>query len=108
MADLIPGLFYTRLHHDDLKIRDAITARLQTDSSYSYKITYPEADRSLVIHYEKTFPFKILGWHETWRENGKVFETSATLQQTLYTDYWHKNASAFQYLRDSLKLPNPY
>lgn len=106
--DMIPGLFYTRLHHADLKIREAVAEKSETDSSFVYKIIYPDEHRSLAIQYEKSFPFKILAWRERWRQNGKVFETSATLDETLYTDYWNKNANEFQYLRDSLNLPNPY
>lgn len=106
--DVIPGLFYTRLHHADLKITDAVAEKSETDSAFVYQITYPAHDRSLVIQYEKKFPFKILEWRETWSQDGKMLETSAILDETLYTDYWNKNANEFQYLRDSLNLPNPY
>ena len=34
--------------------------------------------------------------------------SAATLDKTLYTDYWTKNKNEFQHLRDSLSLPNPY
>ena len=105
---LIPGLFYTRLHHVDLKIRDAVAVKSETDSSFVYRIEYPENERSITIQYEKNFPYKILAWNEVWKQNEKVLETSATLDETLYTDYWNKNANKFQYLRDSLHLPNPY
>ena len=105
---MIPGLFFTRLQHTDLKISDAIAEKSETDSSFVYSISYSGQNRSLVIQYEKRFPFKILSWNETWKQDGKVFETSAILDQTLYTDYWNKNANQFQYLRDSLNLPNPY
>lgn len=105
---IIPGLFYTRLHHADLKMNEGTAEKSENDSSFVYTITYPDRHRSLVIQYEKDFPFKILAWHETWNEDGKILETSATLDQTVYTDYWRKNSNEFQYLRDSLNLPNPY
>lgn len=105
---IIPGLFYTRLHHVGLKIRDAEAERTETDSSFVYQISYPDNERSITIEYEKSFPHKILAWTETWQQNGKVLETSATLDETLYTDYWNKNANEYQYLRDSLNLPNLY
>lgn len=105
---IIPGLFYTRLHHVDLKIRDGLAEKTESDSSFTYQITYPDDDRSVSIHYEKDFPHKILAWKETWTENGKTQETTATLDETLYTDYWTQNKNEFQYLRDSLNLPNPY
>lgn len=105
---IIPGLFYSRLHHVDLKRRDAIATKTESDSSLLYNISYPEEGRAISIHYEKTFPHKILAWKETWKENGKTLETTARLDETLYTDYWTKNKNEFQYLRDSLNLPSPY
>ena len=105
---VIPGLFFTRLHHVDLKIRPALGEKVETDSSHVYSLTFPEDERTLSIHYEKRFPYKILGWKETWKEEGKTMETTAILDETLYTDYWTKNKNEFLYLRDSLNLPNPY
>ena len=105
---IIPGLFYTRLHHVDLKIQSAIAERSQSDSANHYTVTIPEEGRVLSIQYEKHFPYRILGWKETWKEKGQTMETTAKLDETLVTDYWTKNASEFLYLRDSLNLPNPY
>ena len=106
--DVIPGLFFTRLHHVDLKRRAAVGQKAQTDSSYLYTLSIPEEKRKLSISYEKQFPYKILGWRETWEEGGTMMETTASLDETLYTDYWTKNKNEFLYLRDSLNLPNPY
>jgi hypothetical protein len=105
---VIPGLFYTRLNHVRLKIRPAIGQKGETDSSYVYTLTFPEEMRTLSIRYEKRFPYKIVGWKETWKERGERMETTAKLDETLYTDYWTKNKNEFLYLRDSLNLPNPY
>jgi hypothetical protein len=106
--DVVPGLFFTRLNHVDLKVRPATAKKSETDSAYIYTVDFPELGRNLTIQYEKTFPFKILGWNETWMERGKKMETSATLDKTLYTDYWTKNKNEFLYLRDSLNLPDSY
>jgi hypothetical protein len=106
--DVLPGLFFTRLNHTDLKVRPAIGEKSVTDSVFVYTLTFPEQERTLNIYYGKTFPFKITGWKETWKERGKTMETSAKLSQTLYIDYWTKNKNEFSYLRDSLNLPNPY
>ena len=105
---VVPGLFHTRLNHADLKIRPALGERTETDSAFTYKLSFPEEERSLSIQYGKTFPHRIMGWKETWKERGKTMETTATLRQTLYTDYWTKNKNEFSHLRDSLNLPNPY
>ena len=105
---VIPGLFHTRLNHMDLKIRPAMGHKSETDSAFTYNLWFPEEERSLSIQYGKTFPHKIMGWKETWKASGKTMETTATLQETLYIDYWTKNKNEFTYLRDSLNLPNPY
>ena len=105
---VIPGLFYTRLQHVPLKALNAIAERIQSDTVNTYKISYPEQERTMTIRYEKEFPHKILGWDETWKEDGKTMRTSAQLDKTLYTDYWTKNSNDFLYLRDSLNLPTAY
>jgi hypothetical protein len=107
-VEVVPGLFFTRLNHVDFKVRTAIAEKTDSDTAYYYNLTYPENERTLSIQYEKTFPFKITGWRETWIEKGRTMETTAALDKTLYTDYWTKNKNAFQYLRDSLNLPTPY
>ena len=106
--DVIPGLFYSRLQHADLKRRSAIAEKNESDSEYTYTLRFPEENRELSIRYDKSFPHKILGWKESWKENERMMTTSASLDRTLYTDYWTKNANEFLYLRDSLNLPNPY
>lgn len=105
---VLPGLFYTRLNHVELGIQSAIGEKSQSDSTYTYKLIFPDQGRSLLIRYEMKFPYKILGWQETWKERGKIMTTSARLDKTLYTDYWTKNRNEFRYLRDSLDLPSPY
>lgn len=106
--DVIPGLFYSRLSHVGLKIQPANGEKSESDSAFVYTVTFPEEQRALTIRYEKNFPHKILGWSERWKEKGIDVETKATLDKTVYTDYWTKNKNEFLYLRDSLNLPNPY
>ena len=106
--NVVPGLFFTRLNHTELKVMEAIAEKSETDSVYTYKLAFPVQERVLTIQYEKSFPFKIVGWKETWKERGKDMKTEARLHKTLYTDYWTKNKNEFQYLRDSLGLPNPF
>ena len=105
---VIPGLFFTRLHHADLKIQTAVAEKAETDAAFVYTVDYPGHERSISIQYEKHFPHKILGWKEVWKENGKTMQTTARLDKTLHTDYWTKNKNEFRYLRDSLNLPTPY
>jgi hypothetical protein len=106
--NVVPGLFYTRLSHVDLKVRSAIGEKTETDSAYLYHLTFPQQERKMSIRYAKGFPHQILGWTETWQEKGNTMETTATLDKSMYTDYWTKNKNEFQFLRDSLNLPSPY
>lgn len=106
--DAVPGLFHSRLNHADLKISSATGERSETDSAFIYSLSYPEQERRLSIQYQKVFPYKILGWKESWKERGKTMVTTAKLDKTLYTDYWTKNKNEFSYFRDSLNLPKPY
>ena len=106
--DVIPGLFFTRLNHVGLKVTTAKAEKSETDSAFVYQLKFPEQERQLTIMYDKKFPFKILGWRESWNENGKLMETKAELDKTIYTDYWTKNKNEFQHLRDSLGLPARY
>lgn len=99
---ILPGLFFTRLKHENLKPLDATIAKSTSETETLYEIQFP--GRKLIIHVEKTFPFKILGWEETFTERGETYQTSATLDKTLFIDYWTKNKKEFDVLRDSLNL----
>lgn len=104
---MIPGLFFTRLHHSRLR-EEIVNASLRKDASGNseYVLAFTETRRTLSIRFDKKFPHKILGWVEEFNSpDGKRMKTSATLDRTLVTDYWTKNKKQFKYLRDSLDLP---
>ena len=104
---LIPGLFYTRLKHTDLKSLEVTGTLSAEGDNMKYTIVYP--DRKLSILYQKKFPHQIMGWEEEFEEWGKSATTKATLDKTLYIDYWRMNKTENQPLRDSLGLsPNNY
>ncbi|MBL6447409.1 hypothetical protein JMN32_13915 [Fulvivirga sp. 29W222] len=100
---IIPGLFFTRLKHKDLKPLIASASLQEKTDHITYQIYYPE--RALSIHFSKEFPYQILSWEETYKGiGGKELTTSATLDRTLHIDYWAKNNITDSYLRDSLNL----
>ena len=101
---LIPSLMFTRLSHLGLSIQPAKGSLSQSGDSWSYILSVPGQSRTLTIQFEKTFPYKILGWKEQFMEREIMQENIATLDKTLITDYWTKNKNQFQYLRDSLNL----
>jgi hypothetical protein len=106
--ELIPGLFFTRLNHVDLKSQPAMATSSERGSIVTYSISFPALERKLSIRFEKHFPHKILGWDEEFKERGAMQHTTATLDKTLIIDYWTKNKNRFEHLRDSLNLPLPY
>jgi hypothetical protein len=106
--EIIPGLFFSRLNHVDLKAQLATAAKQEAESSYTYVITIPGQKRTLAIEFEKVFPHKIVGWKEDFEERGVAQRTTAALDKTLVTDYWTKNKNDFQYLRDSLNLSSSH
>ena len=102
---ITPGLFYTRMMHQDLKPLAATAVLTASDTSMTYTLTIPEYQRTLAITFEKAFPHQILSWKESYPGmRGAMLTTTATLDKTLFTDYWTKNKNEYTYLRDSLNL----
>lgn len=103
---IIPGLFFTRLSHRDLKVESAVANKEESENDLTYTINVGNGERILSIRYEKSFPHKILGWTEEYKDlDGKVRTTEAKLSKTLVTQYWKENKNQFRILRDSLNLP---
>ncbi len=105
--DIIPGLFFSRTNHVELKAKQAEASKLESNTFVTYTVSMPEQERKLSIQFERNFPHKILGWSEEFVERGKTQYTKASLDKTLVIDYWTKNKNEFQYLRDSLNLSSP-
>jgi hypothetical protein len=103
-VDIIPGLFFSRLNHVELKNQPAVATLSEELNEVAYTLALTNQQRKLTIRFEKTFPHKILAWEETFEERDTVQRTHARLDKTLLTDYWTKNKNEFHYLRDSLNL----
>jgi len=100
-----PGLFATRLMHQPLKTLNVKATLKETGDKATYTLNF-ENDRTLAITFATSFPHKILYWEETYKGlGGKTLTTSGKLKETLHIDYWNKNSTADNYLRDSLRLP---
>jgi hypothetical protein len=98
---MIVSASFVRLAHCKNKVYDALTSLTKSDSHYTYSIHYPELKRTLDIDFETEFPYRILGWKEV---SGANEITTGSLLKTIMSDYWSKNQSADESLRDSLKL----
>ena len=98
---MIASAFYLRLTHTENKVYNAITALVKKGDRYTYSITYSDIKRKLEIDFETTFPYKILGWTETYGDNEI---TTGKLLKTMMSDYWLHNQAQDEPLRDSLNL----
>jgi hypothetical protein len=101
---IIPGLFFARLKHSNLKPLRASVTRTDSVDRVRYQIEYVDQARKLIIFYQKQFPYQILGWEENFEERGQSMRTKAVLNRSMLIDYWTKNKNEFLYLRDSLGL----
>lgn len=101
---MIPSLEFIRLAHIDMAAYNATAEFYQDSGAAVYQISYPELGRSLQIRYQNFFPYKILGWEETWRIDNEEFTTKATKMEEIKTDYWNKNSNKHLPLRDKLNL----
>ena len=106
--EVIPSFFYLRFSHNQVKAYSAELSVYASDSTTQYKVTYPELERELVITFETKFPFRILGWEDSfpsgWGENRQKLTTSATAIKSLKVDYWTKNSNADSLWRSKLGL----
>ncbi|MEZ4827603.1 MAG: hypothetical protein R3C61_15170 [Bacteroidia bacterium] len=106
---LIPGSFYSRLRHKEITPATARISLTENNGIMDYQIFYPEADRTLVIHFEKQFPHKITAWEETytsgWGPGAQKLTTRAVAKKTLINDYWSRHNNEDLGLRTELGLP---
>jgi hypothetical protein len=103
---VLPGATFLRLAHKPV---EPVTANitLSVDKGItSYSIEMPTLKRKLTIRFEQQFPFRILGWDDTYPGiDGKVLTTSAERNKELTLDYWRANSNADRILREELGLP---
>lgn len=108
---LLPSTFFVRLMHVENKAYPAILSlekNFVQDSISEYTVNYPELNRTLKIRFEQKFPYQILSWEETylsgWGESQKELTTKATINKSLYIDYWNRNHNNDTHLREKLGL----
>ncbi len=110
-VEVLPGMIFSRLRHTPFQksIAEA-TLKPNTENSawMTYRLDYSEPKRSLVIHFQKSFPYKITGWEERYVSgfgaDARELTTRATQKKRLLVDYWNKNSVADSEWRDKLGL----
>lgn len=104
---MIPSAAMQRLKHQKPTATDveaSIGEHTDNSSLLTYTIKFASPERVLAIDYHKTFPHHIVGWEETYMDNGKKLTTKATKKVTLMIDYWNKSSNSDSNLREALKL----
>jgi hypothetical protein len=101
-VELIPGLFFSRTAHVKLKPKKArISFKSDKEASTQCIIEYLHLDRTVKIDFGIEFPHEILSWEEI--DNGKT-TVRATKAKSIRSPYWERNATKYEYLRDSLGI----
>ncbi|MEP6795765.1 MAG: hypothetical protein ABJB16_15655 [Saprospiraceae bacterium] len=101
---MIPSAIYSHLSHNSIKAYDAVASLKSESEEYIYTIQYPEIKRTLEINFQKIFPYKIMGWKETYGNNEV---TTARISNTIMSDYWNHNQPQDSVIREELLLKSP-
>ena len=105
---MIPSFEYLRLSHKTIQPYSAFGEYYTVEELNVYHLKYPELQRELKIYYERSFPFLIEKWEESYPsgfgDNGKVLTTRAVKKETVMTDYWTRNSNKNLPLREKLEL----
>ena len=108
---MIQGLFYSRLAHNKPAIFEVEATHGDCPGNpklKEYKVTFPTFNRTLIIRYEKEFPYVIDNWEETYTdgfgEKAKQLTTKGEKMKTIVVDYWSKNSVADSTWRKELGL----
>ena len=106
---MIPAFSYLRLTHQETRPYSCNAILKSEDSKSVYSMDFAELDRFVEIEFESTFPYQILGWEETYPcvgcETKENLSSSATLIETIKTDYWNENSNSDTSSRIQLGLP---
>jgi len=101
-VELIPGLFFSRTAHVKLKPKKArISFKSEKEASTQCIIEYLHLDRTVKIDFGSEFPHEILSWEEI--DKGKT-TVRASRAKTIRSPYWDRNATKYEFLRDSLGI----
>lgn len=103
---ILPGALYLRLSHKPLEAVNAKGTLVKEGNTAWYTVEMPVLKRTLTINYENTFPYRILGWEDSYPGfDGKVLTTKATRNKEMIVDYWRTHNNADRPLREQLGLP---
>jgi hypothetical protein len=103
---ILPGAMYLRLSHKPMEPVKANLDLRDENGIMVYVIDFPTLERQLNIRFEKTFPYKITGWDDTYAGfDGKKLTTTAVRLKDMMLDYWSAHNNYDRVLREQLGLP---
>ncbi len=111
-VEILPGTFYLRLRHQEIKIKEAKASIRELDASEfsneAHKLYTLEYDnRKLDVYFDSNFPHTILGWEETYLSGfGKPEQLTTTAKRinTIKSAYWGQNSNKDRVIRKELGL----
>lgn len=102
---MLPTLLSARLRHSkivpilaDLKLYDYKERYYSGEKLKVYEVDYRGDARNVKIIFENIFPYRIVGFEETYKQKDVFMTSRAKLKRCLQTPYWLENTPA-----DSLK-----
>lgn len=99
---MIPSLEFLSLRHQEVKAYDVMLSLKEEKGLMVYRMYYPALDRTLSIHFQKSFPYMIESWEEkiASRFGNAANQTSKAKRiKTSKLDYWNKNQKSDRDLR---------
>ena len=106
---ILPGALYLRLSHKPMETVQVKLSLQENNGTMTYTEEFPSLNRMLHIYFEKTFPYRITGWDDTFPGlDGKPLTTTATKKKEIMDAYWMHHTNADSKLRDELGLPEKY
>jgi len=107
---LIPSLIVSRLKHQEINPVRAVAElkEIPEKNEMSYSVKFPDTGRQLNITFEKNFPYEIISWEERYKSgfgpDSKELVTRAVRDKSVLLDYWNKNSTLDEVLREKMGL----
>ncbi|HAS40614.1 MAG TPA: septum formation inhibitor Maf [Microscillaceae bacterium] len=103
---MIPGAEFLTLKHRKVKAYKVVLSLEQKGKLSTYKIAYPQLQRTLAIQFQANFPYTIESWEEVQsnRSGSKSLVTKATRIKRIKSAYWNRHTTQDTYLYKELGL----
>lgn len=107
---ILPSLIVSRLKHQEINPVKAFATlkEIPETNEMNYLLKFSDTERKLSITFEKNFPYEIVSWEETYNSgfgnNSKELVTRAVRDKSVMLDYWNKNSTFDEVLREKMGI----